>query len=259
MGGDTGGFLEIERKYEVGTDFTMPALGGLPGVTSVTPPRMRQLVAVYHDTADRALAAAKITLRRRTGGSDDGWHLKLPAGADSRREIHAPLGTAACVPPELTAAVREWIGAASLIPIARLATTRVVLHLNGAGDEPLVEVADDRVTGSLPAAPSPGPARAPEPARGPEPARAPVRLVGRPGVPDGACPPEISWEQRARWREVEVELLAGEWALLEAADAVLRAAGARPASVGSKLARLLASASASRQSRWLGEPLSPPV
>lgn len=230
MSGETGGFLEIERKYEVGPDFTMPVLRGLPGVTSVSPPRVWQLVAVYYDTADRALAAAKITLRRRTGGSDDGWHLKLPAGADSRREIHAPLGTGARVPPELTRLAGDQTGGASLVPIARIATTRQVLHLNGRGDRPLAEVADDRVTGALPAT------------AGADPAGPAAHAASRAGEPSPSAPPGIAWTQRASWREVEVELLAGERALLEAAGAVLCAAGAQPASVGSKLARLLASA-----------------
>ena len=36
---------------------------------------------------EQDLAARGITLRRRTGGSDAGWHLKLPAGPDSRTEL----------------------------------------------------------------------------------------------------------------------------------------------------------------------------
>ena len=37
------------------------------------------------------LVRASITLRRRRGGSDAGWHPKLPAGTGSQREIRVPL------------------------------------------------------------------------------------------------------------------------------------------------------------------------
>src|SRR5262249_42244791 len=43
----------------------------------------------------------------------------------------------------------------------------------------------------------------------------------------------------ARWRELEVELVDGEPALLDAVEAVLRTAGARPSGSASKLARAL--------------------
>jgi uncharacterized protein YjbK len=48
---------------------------------------------VYFDTAALALAAHGITLRRRTGGVDAGWHLKLPEGAGARTEVTEPVGS----------------------------------------------------------------------------------------------------------------------------------------------------------------------
>ena len=84
--------LEIERKYAVGAGFVLPDLSMVPGVAAVTGPDTYHLTAVYLDTPGLDLAAARITLRRRTGGTDAGWHLKLPAGAEARREVHAPLG-----------------------------------------------------------------------------------------------------------------------------------------------------------------------
>ena len=39
------------------------------------------LEAVYYDTPNLRLLAEGVTLRRRTGGEDAGWHLKLPVGA----------------------------------------------------------------------------------------------------------------------------------------------------------------------------------
>jgi len=54
-------FLEIEQKFDVDTGFERPSFGGLAGV-SADPPVLYHLSATYFDTADRRLAAAKITL-----------------------------------------------------------------------------------------------------------------------------------------------------------------------------------------------------
>src|SRR5260370_4634513 len=83
--------LEIERKYAVDAGFELPDLSGVPGVAAVTGPRTYHLTAVYHDTPGLRLAAARITLRRRSGRTDDGWPLKPPVGARGRRHAHAPL------------------------------------------------------------------------------------------------------------------------------------------------------------------------
>ena len=77
---------EVERKYDVGPDAVVP---DLPGAAE---PVEHDLVATYYDTPDLRLQDARITLRRRTGGVDEGWHLKLPGEGDARVEVHAPLG-----------------------------------------------------------------------------------------------------------------------------------------------------------------------
>src|ERR1700761_9458984 len=77
-------FLEIEQKFDVDTGFERPSFAGLAGVTAAEPV-LHHLSATYFDTADGRLAANKITLRRRTGGTDDGWHLKLPGQAGAGR------------------------------------------------------------------------------------------------------------------------------------------------------------------------------
>src|SRR3954470_7265597 len=82
---------EVERKYEVPVDFAMPDLTGVAGVAAVGDPVEHQLDATYFDTADMRLAANRMTLRRRTGGTDAGWHVKRPAGADARTETQLPL------------------------------------------------------------------------------------------------------------------------------------------------------------------------
>lgn len=81
---------EIERKYEAPAEQEVPALGGLPGVVGEPVHDSIQLSATYFDTADYRLLAEKITLRKREGGDDAGWHMKLPAGQDARTEIQLP-------------------------------------------------------------------------------------------------------------------------------------------------------------------------
>lgn len=71
--------LETETKYEASGDVVLPPLDGLPQVASTRADEER-LAAQYWDTADLRLLRAGLTLRRRTGGHDAGWHLKLPAG-----------------------------------------------------------------------------------------------------------------------------------------------------------------------------------
>ncbi|MGC5412652.1 CYTH domain-containing protein, partial [Streptomyces sp. DT225] len=80
---------EIERKYEATDATRLPDLGRVAGVGSVAHEGVMELDAVYYDTEDLRLAAGNVTLRRRTGGSDAGWHLKLPVAQGVRDEIRA--------------------------------------------------------------------------------------------------------------------------------------------------------------------------
>jgi inorganic triphosphatase YgiF len=213
MGSRPTEHLETELKFEVGRDFVVPDLGGVAEGTGVTEPVVYLLVATYFDTADLRLAKARITLRRRTGGADEGWHLKLPLTAGTRRELQAPLGDdAATAPPELVAQVSAWIRDEPLRVVAVLETRRTVQRLTSADGEFLAEVADDAVIGRVP------------------------------GPPDAPVEP-------ATWREIEVELVSGGPEILAAAAARLTAAGARPSSSASKLGRLLGAraAGAARQ------------
>src|ERR1700738_4467323 len=87
-------YLEVERKFDVGESTSSPSFAGMADILRVERPPTQTLDAVYFDTPARDLASRRITLRRRTGGVDAGWHLKLPAGPDARTEVRAPLGTA---------------------------------------------------------------------------------------------------------------------------------------------------------------------
>ncbi|MFC0114557.1 CYTH domain-containing protein [Kibdelosporangium aridum] len=77
---------EVERKYEAAPDADLPELAG-----ATAEPRHETLDAVYYDTEDLRLIRGGLTLRRREGGEDEGWHLKVPVGEDTRDEIHLPL------------------------------------------------------------------------------------------------------------------------------------------------------------------------
>ncbi|UQI43698.1 CYTH and CHAD domain-containing protein [Streptomyces sp. HU2014] len=143
---------EIERKYETGDEngagpALPPDLGGVPGVAAVTDRGTAELDAVYYDTTDRRLAAAGITLRRRTGGQDAGWHLKLPVAPGVRDEIRAPLSPD--VPRALTDLVRSRIRHSGLQPLVRIRSRRDVRHLLDADGTLLAEASADTVTADL--------------------------------------------------------------------------------------------------------------
>jgi CHAD domain-containing protein len=193
--------VEWERKFELGEGGTVPDLAGTGPVARQAEPVSQQLDATYFDTRDLRLARAGITLRRRTGGDDAGWHLKLPVGAERREEITVPLGQATyLVPAELAELVIARTRGDHLVPVAHIATTRRASELLDVDDRPIATLTDDHVTAE---------------AIGPS-----ARLDA--------------------WREVEVEIgLAGDEKALDAITEALEAAGIRRASTGSKLRRIL--------------------
>ncbi|WP_317443322.1 CYTH and CHAD domain-containing protein [Streptomyces collinus] len=134
---------EIERKYE-SDDSGLPDLTGVGGVADVLDKGLTELDATYYDTADERLAAAALTLRRRTGGGDAGWHLKIPVAPGVRDEIRAPLSDT--VPEEIAALVRSRVRTAELIPVVRLRSARDVRHLVDADGALLAEASVDAVT-----------------------------------------------------------------------------------------------------------------
>ena len=218
--------LEVERTWEFAGTTELPALDGAPdgdgGTLRAVDGGTVELVATYHDTADLRLARSRVTLRRRTGGKDAGWHLKLPAGRD-REEVQRPLGRATTAPPQLRALIRSRTRGEPIVPVVELRTTRhLVVVTDAAGNS--AEVADDRVTatrlGAVTAAVTAG-------------------VAAGTGVAPGSG--GAGTASVVTWREVEVELLDGaDPAVLEAVGAVLAAAGARPSDWQSKLGRALA-------------------
>ncbi|NEA61245.1 CYTH and CHAD domain-containing protein [Streptomyces sp. SID12488] len=133
---------EIERKYE-SDDSGLPDLTGVAVVADVIDKGTAELDATYYDTSDLRLAAASITLRRRTGGADAGWHLKLPVAPGIRDEIQVPLSDT--VPDELVSLVRARIREGQVVPVVRLRSTRDLRDLVGADGRQLAEVSVDTV------------------------------------------------------------------------------------------------------------------
>src|SRR5947207_2682338 len=138
--------LEIETKYDVDDSVILPALHELPGVASVAQPVELHLEAVYYDTAALDLAANKVTLRRRTGGEDDGWHVKFPSSSGGRLEVRHPLGRSARgVPIAVVRSVRVHVRDHELAPVVTLQTRRIVHRLLDHSGAVLAELADDHV------------------------------------------------------------------------------------------------------------------
>ncbi|MFF0746536.1 CHAD domain-containing protein [Streptomyces sp. NPDC004111] len=233
---------EIERKYEAttttpGEEPRLPDFTRAAGVSSVRDEGVTALDALYYDTADLALAAHATTLRRRTGGEDAGWHLKLPVSPDVRDEIRAPLGAAgAAVPRALAALVRSRTRGAPLAPVVRLKSSRRLYRLLDAAGEPLAEVSVDTVTAQRLGAQRHGADTPGEDRPREEPRK--DAAAGAVGDGDGTAGDAV---RIAAWTEIEVELAdEGDPAFLDAVEKRLRKAGVHPAASPSKLARALA-------------------
>jgi CHAD domain-containing protein len=135
---------EREDKYAVADDFVLPDLSDLAGEGGRVEEVQHVLTNLYHDTAGGDLWSARVTLRRRTGGGEDGWQLKLPAGA-ARTEV-ASAARSHTVPKALAEVVFGLTRGQPLAPVAELRTERAVTRLVGADERVLAEVADDRVS-----------------------------------------------------------------------------------------------------------------
>ncbi|HEX8510405.1 MAG TPA: CYTH and CHAD domain-containing protein [Propionibacteriaceae bacterium] len=134
---------EREDKFDVDLGFVVPQLDDLLPEGGRVVLATRQLENTYYDTAESDLQQLHLTLRRRVGGPDAGWHLKLPSGP-ARTEIHSG-SRARTVPKGLAAPLFGVTRGQELAPIATISTTRDVVQLLDAGGTLLAEVADDQV------------------------------------------------------------------------------------------------------------------
>ncbi|MFE6749783.1 CHAD domain-containing protein [Kitasatospora purpeofusca] len=218
---DTRTATETERKYE---GAALPAaLDRLPGVADSARAEPQELEAVYFDTPDLRLLRRRITLRRRAGGSDAGWHLKRPLGADARSEARLPLDGRGPreVPAEFAAGLAAFTRGAALVPVARLRTRRAEQRLRDEDGRVLARVTEDRVVAEPLAAAGTSDAPATVP-----PDAAPV--AGGDNRPPGGG-----------WTEFEIELERGAPDLLDHAEAAFTAAGLTRSAWPSKLAHAL--------------------
>ncbi|GGM53790.1 CYTH domain-containing protein [Microbacterium saperdae] len=135
--------VEVERKYDVDVATPLPLWEGIPGVDAVTTGEARALDARYLDTEDGALARAGVALRRRTGGPDEGWHVKGPREGDGRLELGWPLGEGEDLPEAVATTIARWT-TAPLHPIARIENDRTAYLLTGSAGV-VAEFVDDRV------------------------------------------------------------------------------------------------------------------
>jgi inorganic triphosphatase YgiF len=170
--------IELERKYDADPGLAIPDLRDVRGFASVGAPETHTLHALYFDTEDLRLAARGISLRRRTGGGDEGWHLKLPVAKDTKEEVRAPLeASEQSVPEELAVLVAAHVRGRELVPVADVDTRRTEYGLLAGDGTVLAELADDTVNAQ--------------------------RLTGDEG--------EVSL---LSWREIEVEIVDGTPELL---------------------------------------------
>src|SRR5260370_9513198 len=147
-----GKHLETEQKYDAAADFILPDLSGLEGRAKATGRHRYYLSATYFDTEELDLIKNRITLRRRVGGPDEGWHLKLPVRKDTRQEVRTPLseGDTGSVPAPLAAQVQDVTAGRPLHPIAILDTERTVATLTGKAGVPPAGIAPVLVTATRP-------------------------------------------------------------------------------------------------------------
>ena len=201
---------ENERKYD-GLPNPPLTAAELPHVARLRARGTERLDAVYYDTPDLRLLRRGVTLRRRAGGRDAGWHLKAPGPDGSRTETGLPLDTDDLhhVPPELIARTRADARGRPVEPVAHLRTRReLTLLLDEAGGT-LAELARDTVSARV--------------------CGATVRADGHTGPSDPVS-----------WVETEVEAVDGGPDLLDEVDARLRRRGMQPSASANKLGRVFA-------------------
>jgi len=221
---DLGGeVIETERKFVLGEDAELAGFDTLAPSLRVGSVQTLDLDALYYDTADYRLARSGATLRMRLGGSDPGWHLKLPGTEpDTRIELQRPASLVEVgswvldpppVPEELVDLTLARTGGLPLGPVVRLTTRRTKTVLVGPQSQPLAEVDEDDVGAFF----------------------------------NGGA------EAHDRWKELEVELLEGTTGELDRIALELERSGGRPAEYSSKFVRAIGPA-ASRP--FIAEPLT---
>ncbi|GAA1902236.1 CYTH and CHAD domain-containing protein [Lapillicoccus jejuensis] len=234
--------LERELTLAVPDGVVLPDLDAVRG-TRRGGVRVHDLHATYVDSPTWALLRRGLTLRRRTGGDDAGWHLKVPSsgarpggagggggahGLVSRDEHHEPVAARSqAVPRGLRRLVTALVLDEPLGPVAVLDTHRVAVPLLDETGRRWATLTDDTVT------------------------------AHRERARHGDDPEVVTW------REWEVELAEGgpgegaadeDGARLDALVAALRGAGATDSPTTSKLRRAVGDLPLPQP--WTGRPRS---
>jgi inorganic triphosphatase YgiF len=140
---------EIERKYEATNADSLPPWPELVPGTDVRV-EDQLLIAAYFDTPEHALLGSKITMRHRSGDDEAGWHLKLPAGLDARKEIQVEAPISAGPPREFLEITADARAGVELAQIATLTTHRTLNRWYSLDGKLLLATTDDTVLAEIP-------------------------------------------------------------------------------------------------------------
>ena len=136
-------YEEREDKYDVEADWVMPPVAALVPDGGRFVQEVRTLDSTYFDTPSAGLRLFGVTLRRRVGGAETGWQLKVPNGT-SRMELQSG-SRAKTLPRALADAVAGLLAGEQVAAVARLVTTRTAYRIFDADGQLVVEIADDEV------------------------------------------------------------------------------------------------------------------
>jgi CHAD domain-containing protein len=137
---------ERELTFDVDDDWVVPDLSTVAPQGGRVETAQHELAATYFDTDRSTLRLLGMTLRHRDGGADAGWHLKIPV-KDARTEVQSR-AAAGSLPAALRRRVAGVVGDDAVRPVATIRTIRHTTHVLDQDGELLVELADDRVTGT---------------------------------------------------------------------------------------------------------------
>ena len=137
---------EREVTFDVEDDWVVPDLSSVAPQGGRVETAQHELAATYYDTDRSTLRLLGMTLRHREGGAGCRLAPEDPR-RDARTEVqsHAAAGS---LPAALRRRVAGVVGDDAVRPVATIRTTRQTTHVLDADGELLVELADDRVTGT---------------------------------------------------------------------------------------------------------------
>jgi CHAD domain-containing protein len=137
---------EREVTFEVKKSWRMPDLAEVQPDGGTLDASTDELQATYFDTPQATLQRLGVTLRRRTGGADAGWHLKVTEGP--ARTEYQSRARSSQVPAALNRLVAGVLAGQQLGQVATITTTRHATRLQDQTGALVVEVADDYVAGA---------------------------------------------------------------------------------------------------------------